>query len=139
MTLWEGRISAGMAATVADFTVSVHFDRTLAVDDVAGSRAHVKGLGKAGILGDSEVQALLDALGIVEEEFATGAFVFAPGDEDVHTAVERRVTELAGDVGAKLHTGRSRNDQVATDLRLFTKRELVGTARRVLGLQHVLL
>ena len=138
MTLWEGRISAGMADAVADFTVSLPFDRTLAVDDLAGSRAHVKGLGKAGILGDSEVQALLDALGIVEEEFATSAFVFAPGDEDVHTAVERRVTKLAGDVGAKLHTGRSRNDQVATDLRLWCRRSLVAVADEVMALQDTL-
>jgi argininosuccinate lyase len=101
MTLWEGRIAAGMADAVADFTVSLPFDQMLALDDLAGSRAHVKGLGKAGILSDSEVHALLDALGIVEKEIATGAFGFAPADEDVHTAVERRVTELAGEVGAK--------------------------------------
>jgi argininosuccinate lyase len=138
MTLWEGRISAGMADAVAEFTVSLPFDRMLAVDDLAGSRAHVKGLGKAGILSDSEVHALLDALGIVEEEFETGAFVFAPGDEDVHTAVERRVTELAGDVGAKLHTGRSRNDQVATDLRLWCRRSLVAVGEEIMALQDTL-
>ena len=97
MTLWEGRISTGMADTVAAFTVSLPFDRTLARDDLAGSRAHVKGLGKAGILSDSEVASLIDALDIVEEEFATGVFAFAPDDEDVHTAIERRATELAGD------------------------------------------
>ncbi len=138
MTLWEGRISAGMAESVADLTVSLPFDQTLAVDDLAGSRAHVKGLGKAGILSDSEVQALLDALGIVEEEITTGAFRFAPGDEDVHTAVERRVTELAGEVGAKLHTGRSRNDQVATDLRLWCRRSLVSVAEEIMALQDTL-
>ncbi len=71
--------------------------------------------------------ALLAALDQVEEELAAGVFVFAPDDEDIHTAVERRVTEIAGDVGAKLHTGRSRNDQIATDLRLYARREL--TAR----------
>ena len=76
-------------------TVSLPFDRVLADDDLAGSRAHVKGLGKAGILTDSEVCALIDALDMVEEEFTTGVFVFAAGDEDVHTAIERRVTELA--------------------------------------------
>jgi argininosuccinate lyase len=138
VTLWEGRISAGMAESVADLTVSLPFDQTLAVDDLAGSRAHVKGLGKAGILSDSEVQALLDALVIVEEEITTGAFLFAPGDEDVHTAVERRVTELAGDVGAKLHTGRSRNDQVATDLRLWCRRSLVSVAVEIMTLQDTL-
>ena len=79
MTLWEGRISTGMADAVAAFTVSLPFDRVLAGDDLAGSRAHVKGLGKAGILSDSEVTTLVETLDIVEEEFATGAFVFAPG------------------------------------------------------------
>ena len=100
MTLWKGRISTGMADTVADFTVSLPFDKVLAPDDLAGSRAHVKGLGKVGILTDGEVAQLLDTLDLVDEEFATGAFVFEPGDEDIHTAIERRVTELAGDVGA---------------------------------------
>ncbi len=114
MTLWEGRISTGMADAVAAFTVSLPFDQILAADDLAGSRAHVKGLGKVGILSDAEVTALIDALDMVEEEFAKGVFAFAPDDEDIHTAIERRVTELVGDVGAKLHTGRSRNDQVAT-------------------------
>src|SRR5580704_10046349 len=106
MTLWEGRIATGMADAVAEFTVSLPFDRVLATDDLAGSRAHVKGLGKAGILSDSEVRTLIDALDLVEEEFTSGRFVFGPGDEDIHTAIERRVTELAGDVGAKVHTGR---------------------------------
>ena len=72
---------------------------------------------------------LLTALNRVEEELSSGIFVFQAGDEDIHTAVERRVTELAGDVGAKLHTGRSRNDQVATDLRLYARRELLGVGR----------
>ena len=98
----------------------------------------MKGLGKAGILSDSEVGALIDALDLVEEEFATGAFVFAPGDEDIHTAIERRVTELAGDVGAKLHTGRSRNDQVATDLRLWCRRALIVVADEIMALQEML-
>ena len=79
------------------------------------------------------------ALDQVEAELASGAFKFAPDDEDIHTSVERRVTEIAGDVGAKLHTGRSRNDQIATDLRLYAKRELRGLAGEIVGLQEVLL
>jgi argininosuccinate lyase len=139
MTLWKGRISTGMAESVATFTVSLPFDKALAPDDLVGSRAHVKGLGKVGILTDSEVSQLLDTLDLVEEEFETGSFVFEPGDEDIHTAIERRVTELAGDaVGAKLHTGRSRNDQIATDLRLWCRRSLVGLAAEVMALQDVL-
>ena len=75
----------------------------------------------------------------VEVELSGGSFVFAPTDEDIHTAIERRITELAGDAGAKVHTGRSRNDQVATALRLFTRRALTEVAQRVLDLQQVLL
>ena len=138
MTLWEGRISTGMADAVAAFTISLPFDKALAPDDLAGSRAHVKGLGKAGILSDSEVTTLVETLDIVGEELATGEFVFGPGDEDIHTAIERRVTELVGDVGAKLHTGRSRNDQVATALRLWCRRSLIGVAEEIMALQDAL-
>jgi argininosuccinate lyase len=138
MTLWKGRIATGMADAVAELTISLPFDKVLAYDDLIGSRAHVKGLGKAGILTDNEVTTLIETLDLVEEELSTGAFVFAPGDEDVHTAVERRVTELAGDVGAKLHTGRSRNDQVATDLRLWCRRTLIAIATEVMALQDTL-
>ena len=138
MTLWEGRLGGGTADEVMAFTVSLAYDRRLAPDDLNGSRAHVRGLGRAGILEGGEVAVLLAALDRVEEELAAGTFVFRVEDEDIHTAVERRVTEIAGDVGAKLHTGRSRNDQVATDLRLYARRELLAIARRVLALQDVL-
>jgi argininosuccinate lyase len=127
-----------MADEVAAFTVSLPFDQVLAGDDLTGSRAHVRGLGKVGILTDAEVTVLLDALDQVALELDQGMFAFAPDDEDVHTAVERRVTELAGDIGAKLHTGRSRNDQVATDLRLWCRRTLGEVAGDVLALQDVL-
>jgi argininosuccinate lyase len=96
-------------------------------------------LTKVGLLDSTELASILDALDRVERELGEGRFEFLPSDEDIHTAIERRVTELAGPAGAKLHTGRSRNDQVATDLRLYTKAELLEVARRVLGLQRVLL
>ena len=138
MTLWHGRLSGGTADVVMDYSVSLHFDRRLARDDLTGSRAHVRGLGRGGLLGDDEVAVLLATLDQVEAELDSDTFVVEAGDEDIHTAVERRVTELAGDVGAKLHTGRSRNDQIATDLRLYAKRELTAVAARVLDLQDVL-
>ncbi len=138
-TLWHGRFEGGPADELLAFTVSLPFDQRLAPDDIAGSRAHVRGLVRAGVLTEAERDTVLGALDQVEDELATGAFAFAPSDEDIHTAVERRVTELAGAAGAKLHTGRSRNDQVATDLRLYTKRALVAVARRVVALQQVLL
>lgn len=121
------------------FTVSLPFDSRLATDDLTGSRAHVRGLNRAGILSDSECSAVLSALDVVEAELASGTFVFVDSDEDIHTAIERRVTDISGPAGAKLHTGRSRNDQVATDLRLFTKRELGVVIDKVLDLQSVLL
>ena len=139
MTLWHGRLGGGTADVVMDYSTSLHYDRRLAADDLTGSRAHVRGLGRGGLLDDAEVAELLAALDQVGAELAAGAFTFAPGDEDIHTAVERRVTEIAGDVGAKLHTGRSRNDQIATDLRLYVKRELVAVATEILGFQDVLL
>jgi argininosuccinate lyase len=139
MTLWQGRLSGGTADVVMEYSTSLAFDRRLARDDLAGSRAHVRGLGRAGLLGAEEVATLLSTLDRVEQELETGGFEFAPDDEDIHTAIERRVTQLAGDVGAKLHTGRSRNDQIATDLRLYAKRELTDLAREVLALQEVLL
>jgi argininosuccinate lyase len=138
VTLWQGRLGDAMAEEVAAYTVSVGFDRALADDDIEGSRAHVEGLVGAGILTAEEEEILLRALSEVQAELASGSFRFEPGDEDVHTAVERRVTELAGDVGAKLHTGRSRNDQVATDLRLWCRRRLRELALDVIGLQSVL-
>ena len=121
------------------FTASLPFDSRLAADDLTGSRAHVRGLVRAGILSDEEGKSVLSALDVVEKELAEGSFLFVASDEDIHTAVERRVTELAGSAGAKLHTGRSRNDQVATDLRLFTKREIGTVIAKVLDLQQVLL
>jgi len=140
MTLWQGRLGdGGPAEELLAFTVSLSFDRRLAADDVAGSKAHVRGLERAGILDGGEASILIAALDRVGDELAEGGFVFSPSDEDIHTAIERRVTEIAGAVGARLHTGRSRNDQVATALRLFTKRELIEVGRRVLALQHVLL
>ena len=139
MTLWQGRFGQGPSDELLAFTVSLHFDRRLAADDLTCSRAHVRGLTKVGVLAEDEAKILLVALDRVEEELASEQFKFQPGDEDIHTAIERRVTEIAGPVGAKLHTGRSRNDQVATDLRLYAKRELAAVARRVVALQRALL
>lgn len=138
-TLWHGRFEGGPAEALMAYTVSLPFDRILWPDDIAGSRAHVRGLQRAGLLTADERDRVLAALDEVEDELSADRFVFVPSDEDIHTAVERRVTELAGPAGAKLHTARSRNDQVATDLRLWCKRELVGVAATAVRLQSVLL
>jgi argininosuccinate lyase len=138
-TLWHGRFAGGPAAELMAFTESLSFDRRLWVDDAAGSVAHVEGLQRAGIISDEEARLIIAALEAVVDEFAAGSFVFAASDEDIHTAIERRVTELAGPAGAKLHTGRSRNDQSATDVRRWLKRELLNVAGQVVDLMHVLL
>lgn len=124
-TLWHGRFAGGPAESLMAYTVSLPYDQRLAPDDIAGSRAHLRGLVRGGLLNSDEAAAILSALDQVETELANATFEFGPADEDIHTAVERRVTELAGPAGGKLHTGRSRNDQVATDLRLYTKRALL--------------
>jgi argininosuccinate lyase len=139
MTLWHGRFEGGPADALMAFTASLAVDRRLWRDDIAGSRAHVGGLARAGLLDAGERDAVLAALDAVERELSTDTFTFAASDEDIHTAIERRVTELAGAAGAKLHTARSRNDQVATDLRLWCKRELAGIATMVTALQRILL
>ncbi len=137
--LWHGRFAEGPAEVLMAFTESLSFDRRLAVDDIAGSRAHATMLGRVGLLTDEDVALVLAALDRVELELADGSFEFGPADEDIHTAIERRVTELAGPAGARLHTGRSRNDQVATDLRLFLRREGRLVAAAVQTLQETLL
>jgi argininosuccinate lyase len=110
---------------------SLAFDRRLAPHDVSQSRAHVRMLGETEILTAGEAQELLRGLAQVESELSSGEFRFDEGDEDVHTAVERRLTEIVGPVGGKLHTARSRNDQVATDMALFV-RERSTRARELL-------
>ena len=134
MTLWAGRFDSSMSQALWDLSESFSFDRALYRHDIMGSRAHVQGLVRAGILNEAEGGVLLETLEAVEREFTRGEFVRGEGDEDIHTAIERRVTEIAGPVGAKLHTGRSRNDQVATTLRLFTRDAINNTAAVVLDL-----
>ncbi len=138
-TLWHGRFASGPAEELMAFTESLSFDRLLWADDIEGSRAHVRGLARGGIISAEERDGILAALDDVGRELQAGSFVFVASDEDIHTAVERRVTELAGPAGAKLHTGRSRNDQSATGVRLWLKRELLVVAARIVELQAVLL
>ena len=138
-TLWHGRFEGGPAAELMAYTASLPFDRLLWRDDIACSTSHVRGLARVGILTDAEATSILAALDSVSAEMEAGAFVFVESDEDIHTAIERRVTEICGPAGAKLHTGRSRNDQSVTGLRLWCRREMREVGRRIIGLQRVLL
>jgi argininosuccinate lyase len=138
MTLWDGRFSAPMDETLWDLSESYSFDYVLYEHDLNTSRAHVQGLEAAGLLSGLERSKLLAALDQIQDEFESGEFIRASTDEDVHTAIERRATELAGDAGAKLHTARSRNDQIATTMRLFTRHAIGEIARAGLLLVEIL-
>jgi argininosuccinate lyase len=118
-TLWGGRFAQKLDQLAWDLNTSLPVDKRLAIQDVDGSLAWADAIHHAGILSDKEHASISLGLDTVKEEFSSGRFVFAPSDEDIHTAVERRLTELIGDAAGKLHTGRSRNDQVATDFRLW--------------------
>jgi argininosuccinate lyase len=122
MTLWSGgRFEDRPAESLWQFTVDTS-DRRMLVDDIVGSVAHTTMLGGVGLLTADEVAATLEGLGAIKDEAEAGRFVFLDSDEDVHSAVERRLGEAIGDLAGKLHTGRSRNDQVALDMRLYLKR-----------------
>jgi argininosuccinate lyase len=115
------RFSEPQHPAFREMNTSLGFDRRLWPYDIAQSRAHARMLAAQGIISDEDRQALLMGLKRVHEELSEGTFPFAPDDEDIHMAVERRLTEIVGPVGGRLHTARSRNDQVATDVALFTR------------------
>ncbi len=115
MTLW-GRMPRDL---LNDLNASFGFDRRLWRQDIQGSEVYCRALARAGLLTESERDSILAGLAQVAKEFESGTFEAAPGDEDIHTAVERRLTDIIGEAGGKLHTGRSRNDQVALDVRLW--------------------
>src|SRR5205807_9508912 len=117
---------------------SIGFDRRLAPHDIAQSKAHVAMLAEVGVLPGEEAEALTRGLDQVGAELAGGEFAFTDGDEDIHMAIERRLIEIIGPVGGKLHTARSRNDQVATDMALFVREHATRTRERVLELMRVL-
>lgn len=119
MTLWSGRFSGKLDEAAWQLNTSLPFDQRLAAQDVRGSLAWAQALRTAGVLTEAEHASIQTGLQQIAAEFETGAFVFHPSDEDIHTAVERRLGELIGAAAGKLHTGRSRNDQVATDFRLW--------------------
>ncbi|HET7169174.1 MAG TPA: argininosuccinate lyase, partial [Candidatus Limnocylindrales bacterium] len=124
MRLWGGRFAEENDQRVADFTRSIELDRELAADDLAGSVAHVHGLGRAGLLTDDEVAQLVAGLEGLAQAVAADSIVWDPALEDVHLNLEAALADRVGPVAGKLHTGRSRNDQVATDLRLWLRRAI---------------
>jgi len=134
MRVWGGRFGEENDLRVADFTRSIEVDRELAADDIAGSIAHVRGLARAGLLTVEELATLVDGLNALAEGVAAGSIEWDPALEDVHLNLEVALTERVGPVAGKLHTGRSRNDQIAVDERLYL-RDVIAGARA--GLRRV--
>lgn len=137
MTMWGGRFEDDPSRILWEYTTDTS-DRRLLADDVAGSMAHVTMLGETGVVDAEEVAEMLSGLETIGEEAGSGTFVFHHDDEDVHSAVERRLGELVGSVAGKLHTGRSRNDQVNLDLRLYLRRSGQSRASDLIGLAATL-
>ncbi len=137
--LWGGRFDKATDALLERFNASIDFDQRLYYADIVGSQAYARALGRAGLLDEAEVAQIVAGLDEVRREFEAGAFTFKPGDEDIHTAVERRLTEVIGDVAGKLHTGRSRNDQIATDVRLYLLDKIRDLHVSILELQRTII
>ena len=138
MTLWGGRFSETTDALMRQFSDSIGFDQRLAAVDIRGSIAYAKALAQVELITSEECGRLASGLEQVAAEFASGTFETKPDDEDIHTAVERRLAELVGPIAGKLHTGRSRNDQVATDLRLFLLGEIATLRQALTALQETI-
>jgi argininosuccinate lyase len=137
--LWGGRFSGGPAEALARLSMSVHFDWRLAPYDLLASRAHARVLHRAGLLDDEELTRLLGALDDLDDDAREGRFRPGADDEDVHTALERGLLERVGALGGKLRAGRSRNDQVATDLRLYLRDHVRQVVARVAELETALI
>jgi argininosuccinate lyase len=136
---WSGRFSEPVAELVKRYTASVAFDRRLALHDIRGSLAHARMLAKQGIIGADDLAAIERGMAAVKHEIETEEFQWSVDDEDVHLNIEKRLTALVGDAGKRLHTGRSRNDQVATDLRLWLREEIDGIDGHLRAYQAALL
>jgi argininosuccinate lyase len=135
---WAGRFRERTDRLVEAFTRSVAVDRRLYAHDIRGSIAHCQTLAKAGVLSRRETAMIIRGLQLVQHELERERFTFLPQDEDIHMAIERRLTELIGPLGGKLHTGRSRNDQVALDVRLYLRDRLTELIGRLAEFQRAL-
>lgn len=139
MALWDGRFSQEPSELVLQLSESISYDRRLYPYDIAGSLAHSRMLAKQGIISQEDADAIAKGLAQVKAELDEGRFVFKTALEDIHMNIEARLTELIGAPGSRLHTGRSRNDQIATDERLFLRHECDEVCGAVQGLQRALL
>jgi argininosuccinate lyase len=134
----RGRFRKDADKAAAEYTASIHFDWRLYSYDIAGSIVHARMLAKQGIIAEKEAEVIIDGLNSIKAEIEAGEFEFKPELEDIHMNIEARLIEKVGEVGGKLHTARSRNDQVALDLRLFAKEAISGTLVRLRKFQQAL-
>ena len=137
--MWGGRFSAGPSAVMEAINASIGFDKKLHAQDIAGSKAHAQMLADAGILSNEDVAAIIKGLDQIAAEIAAGTFEFKTALEDIHMNVEQRLREIIGDAAGRLHTARSRNDQVATDLKLWVRDAFDGLDRDIGALQAALI
>jgi argininosuccinate lyase len=136
MKVWNGRFTAETASLMEAFSSSIGFDRKLVYADLAVNRAWARVLAKAGVYSDAELKKALEALDAIDAEIRAGTQSFSDQDEDIHSATERWLTQKIGDLGARIHTGRSRNDQVVTDTRLYVRTELEILCHAIAELQE---
>lgn len=137
--LWGGRFQAETNALVDQFGASINFDQLMAAEDIEGSLAHVKMLGKTGILAESDVSQIVAGLEAIQKDLAAGKIEFSLENEDIHMNIESILTDRIGPVAGKLHTARSRNDQVATDFHLYVKKRIPVVIEEITNLQKALL
>ena len=137
--MWSGRFSAGASNLLDEFNASIMYDRKLYREDIEGSLAHAAMLAKQGILTEEELKQIQDGLAQVKEEIESGKFEWNISDEDLHMGIEKRLTQIIGDTGKKLHTARSRNDQVAVDFRRFVLRKNKEIAEAIKTLMDAIL
>lgn len=138
-SIWGGRFGSGPSAIMRAINASIGFDKRLYAQDIEGSKAHCRMLARVGILSESDAQAILSGLDTVRTEIEEGRFVFSEELEDIHMNVETRLAELIGDAAGRLHTARSRNDQVATDFRLWVRDAIDGMSKNLCVLLEALL
>ncbi|WP_297482921.1 argininosuccinate lyase [Sulfurimonas sp.] len=137
--MWSGRFSASASNLLDQFNASIMYDRKLYREDIEGSQAHAKMLAKQGILTQDELEQILEGLNQVKHEIESGEFEWNISDEDLHMGIEKRLTQLIGDAGKKLHTARSRNDQVAVDFRRYVLRKNLEISQAIKALMEVVL
>ncbi len=138
MALWSGRFTENVSEFTQRFGASLPVDKKLYAQDIAGSTAHANMLAACGVISSEDAQSITEGLGCIKERIEAGNFTFDVNDEDIHMSVERALIADIGDAGARLHTGRSRNDQVATDTRLFAKQRCTDLMAANVTLRHAL-